>query len=44
MNKNNKTFAYIVGQVLGAIFVTCIGLCLGGILLALTIKFLLLIF
>lgn len=44
MNKNNKSFGYIVGQILGAVFVSCVGLCLAGILIALTLKFLLFIF
>ena len=44
MEDKNKRFGYLVGQFIGAIFVGSLGVCISGILVALTIKFLMLIF
>lgn len=41
---DNKKFTYIMGQALGTILATCVAICLGGIVVALTVKFLTLIF
>lgn len=43
MNQKNK-FGYIVGQITAAILLSCTALCLSGIAVALTIKFLTWIF
>ena len=44
MEDKNKRFGYLVGQFVGTIFVGCLGVCISGILIGLTIKFLMLIF
>ena len=43
-DNNKKKFAYLVGQFVGGVLVTCIGVCLSGIAIGLTLRFLMWIF
>lgn len=42
-NKTNK-FSYVVGQIVGAVFIASLGTCFCGLVLGLTAKFLMWIF
>lgn len=44
MDDKNKKFSYTVGQFVGTVLVGCIGVCLSGVAVGLTIKFLMWIF
>lgn len=44
MDDKNKKFGYLVGQFVGAVLIGCVGVCLSGVAVGLTIKFLMLIF
>ena len=43
-DKNKKTFGYLVGQFVGTVLVGCLGVCISGIAIGLTLKFLTWIF
>ena len=44
MDDKGKKFGYTVGQFVGTVLVGCVGICLSGLAVGLTIKFLMLIF
>lgn len=44
MKNNDKSFAYYFGQAISGVFIACLAACLCGIMIALTIGFLKLIF
>lgn len=42
--KDDKSIGYVAGRLLGIILAACLTTCIGGLAIALTIKFLLFIF
>lgn len=42
--KEKKSAGYIIGQILGITLVACLAICLGGVAVALTTKFLMWLF
>ena len=44
MDDKGKNFGYTVGQFVGTVLIGCIGVCLSGVAIGLTIKFLTFIF
>lgn len=44
MDNKKKTIGYTVGQFVGTVLVGCVGVCLSGVAVGLTIKFLMWIF
>lgn len=44
MNNKKNSWASTIGYIVGSTIVTCVGLCLAGGLIALTVKFLFILF